>query len=70
MQVVTRERLHEVQSAMRTRSLGTASSHIELLAHRQVLFDLLYAAAGEHDKIDDDIFTSNIREIVARIQDS
>jgi hypothetical protein len=71
LQVITRERKDDTKITITDLRGGPkAASHIELLGNRELLVDLLYAAAGWHDEIDEDVFTSNIREIVARIPQS
>jgi hypothetical protein len=68
LQVITRERKDETKISLTDfRGGPKASSHIELLGNRELLEDLLYAAAGQHDRIDQDVFTSNIQEIATRI---
>lgn len=46
-----------------------ASSHVEVLGNSRFLTDLLYAAAGWHDKIDDDLVQSKIFDIIKRVDD-
>lgn len=44
-----------------------ASSHVEVLGNNRFLEDLLFAAAGWHEKIDEDIIDSRILEVAKRI---
>lgn len=67
LQVVTRE--YEDRSKVSVyspRGGDEASTHVELLGNRHLIHDLLHAAAAQHEAIDRDVFTSQIRQITAR----
>ena len=68
VQIVTREYEDKGEpSAWAPRGGDQASTHVELLGNKHFMHDFLHAAAGWHADIDEDVITSNIAEITARL---
>jgi hypothetical protein len=69
VQIITREYADAGKITVYSpRGGDEASTHVELLGNKHFMHDFLHAAAGWHDEIDEDIVTSDVADIAARVR--